>query len=137
MIGLPSETDEDLLAIVELVKRLRKIKARAGRRGQINVSVATFIPKPHTPFQWASQVSLTESREKIERLRANLKMPGIHFKWQNPEVSMVEGLFARGDRRLGGLLVDAYKKGCKSSTAGATGFSMHYGKRPFLIRGWM
>ncbi|MFV9644301.1 MAG: TIGR03960 family B12-binding radical SAM protein [Desulfobacterales bacterium] len=113
MIGLPSETDEDLLAIVELVKRLRKIKARAGRRGQINVSVATFIPKPHTPFQWASQISLTESREKIEWLRARLKMPGIHFKWQNPEVSMVEGLFARGDRRLGGLLVDAYKKGCK------------------------
>ncbi len=113
MIGLPSETDKDLLAIVELVKRLRKIKARAGRRGQINVSVATFIPKPHTPFQWAPQASLTESREKIEWLRANLKMPGIHFKWQNPEVSMVEGLFARGDRRLGGLLVDAYKKGCK------------------------
>ena len=113
MIGLPSETDKDLLAIVELVKRLRKIKARAGRRGQINVSVATFIPKPHTPFQWAPQASLTESREKIEWLRANLKMPGIHFKWQNPEVSMVEGLFARGDRRLSGLLMDAYKKGCK------------------------
>ncbi|MBC8198535.1 MAG: TIGR03960 family B12-binding radical SAM protein [Desulfobacterales bacterium] len=113
MIGFPSETDEDLPAIVELVKRLRRIKSRAGRRGQINVSVATFIPKPHTPFQWASQISLAESREKIEWLRANLKMPGIHFKWQNPEVSMLEGLFARGDRRLGGLLVDAYKKGCK------------------------
>ena len=113
MIGLPSETDEDLLAIVELVKKLRKIKARPGRRGQINVSVATFIPKPHTPFQWAPQISLTESREKIKMLRANLKMPGIRFKWQNPEVSMLEGLFARGDRRLGDLLVDAYKKGCK------------------------
>lgn len=113
MIGLPSETDEDLLAIVELVKRLRRIKSRAGRRGKINVSVATFIPKPHTPFQWAPQISLTESKEKIEWLKANLKMPGIHFKWQNPEVSMVEGLFARGDRRLSGLLVDAYKKGCK------------------------
>lgn len=114
MIGLPSETDEDLLAIVELVKKLRKIKSRAGgRRGQINVSVATFIPKPHTPFQWAPQISLAESREKIAWLRAKLKIPGIHFKWQNPEVSMVEGLFARGDRRLSGLLVDAYKKGCK------------------------
>jgi len=112
MIGLPSETEEDLLAIVELVKRLRKIKA-PGRKGQINVSVATFIPKPHTPFQWAPQISLAESREKIEMLRANLKMPGIHFKWQNPEVSMVEGLFARGERRLSGLLVDAYEKGCK------------------------
>ena len=113
MIGLPSETEEDLLAIVELVKRLRKIKARSGRKGQINVSVATFIPKAHTPFQWAPQISLTESREKIEWLRDKLKMPGIRFKWQNPEVSMLEGLFARGDRRLSGLLVDAYKKGCK------------------------
>ncbi|MDO9566244.1 MAG: TIGR03960 family B12-binding radical SAM protein [Candidatus Desulfaltia sp.] len=113
MIGLPSETEEDLLAIVELVKKLRKIKTRSGRKGQINVSVATFIPKPHTPFQWAPQISLTESREKIERLRANLKIPGIRFKWQNPEVSMLEGLFARGDRRLSCLLVDAYKKGCK------------------------
>ena len=134
MIGLPSETDKDLLAIVELVKRLRKIKVRAGRRGQINVSVATFIPKPHTPFQWAPQVSLTESREKIEMLRANLKMPGIHFKWQNPEVSMVEGLFARGDRRLSGLLVDAYKKGCKFDGWGDR-FQYELWKKAFIDQG--
>jgi radical SAM superfamily enzyme YgiQ (UPF0313 family) len=61
MIGLPTETVEDLKALEDLVKALRQIKSPAGRRGKINVSVATFIPKPHTPFQWASQLSLAES----------------------------------------------------------------------------
>ena len=62
MIGLPTETQEDLEALVELVKKLRKIKGSKGRRGKINVSVATFIPKAHTPFQWADQLSLAESK---------------------------------------------------------------------------
>ena len=113
MIGLPFEKDEDLQAIVDLVKQLRKIKNQKGQRGKINVSITTFIPKPHTPFQWAPQISLSESKEKINWLRKELKLPGIHFKWQNPEVSGIEGIFARGDRRLGRLLVTAYKKGCK------------------------
>jgi len=113
MIGLPSETDDDLQAIVSLVKKLRKIKAKGRHSHQINVSVATFIPKPHTPFQWAPQLSLDESRGKIEKLRAELKMSGIRFKWQNPQVSILEGVFARGDRQLSALLVDAYEKGCR------------------------
>ena len=110
MIGLPSETDDDLQAIVDLVKLLRKVK---GHKVKINVSVTTFIPKPHTPFQWVSQISLDKSRKKILWLKDKLKMPGIGFKWQNPEVSLIEGLFARGDRRLSSLLVSAFKKGCK------------------------
>ena len=113
MIGLPFETDEDLRAIVDLVKQLRKIKDPKGRKGKINVSITTFIPKAHTPFQWVPQVSLAESRQKIHWLQRELKLPGIHFKWQNPEVSIIEGIFARGDRRLSRLLVTAYKKGCK------------------------
>lgn len=113
MIGLPTETDEDLQAIVELVKTLRSIKGPNGCVGKINVSVATFIPKPHTPFQWASQITLTESKQKIRWLQKRLKMTGIHFKWQDPEVSMLEGLWARGDRRLSRLLLAAYNKGCK------------------------
>ncbi|MEE8480837.1 MAG: TIGR03936 family radical SAM-associated protein, partial [Desulfobacterales bacterium] len=83
------------------------------QRGKINISVTTFIPKPHTPFQWAPQISLAESNSKMRWLQNNLNMPGIHFKWQNPEVSLLEGLLARGDRRLSHLLVTAYKKGCK------------------------
>ena len=110
MIGLPTETEEDLDAMVDLVKRLRRQK---GRKGQINVSVATFIPKAHTPFQWAPQISLAESREKIDRLRRQFKMPGVKFKWQDPKVSLIEGVFARGDRRLSGLLEAAHASGCQ------------------------
>jgi radical SAM family uncharacterized protein/radical SAM-linked protein len=113
MIGLPAETHNDLQAIVDLVKKLRKIKGPKGRRGKLNVSVATFIPKSHTPFQWSSQISLADSKQRIRWLKKNLKMSGVHFKWQNPEVSMLEGLWARGDRRLGRLLQNAYRKGCK------------------------
>jgi len=113
MIGLPTETDDDLKALVGLVKKLRKFKGTNPRRGQINVSVATFIPKSHTPFQWAPQISLAESKSKIRWIRNQLKMPGIQFKWQDPHVSQLEGLWARGDRRLSRLLIGAYEKGCK------------------------
>ena len=113
MIGLPSERKEDIQGIVDLVKKLRKIKVHKGKFGKINVSVSTFIPKPHTPFQWEPQLSLNEAKERINWIKSNLKMPGIRFKWQNPETSMLEGLFARGNRQLSRLLVAAHKKGCK------------------------
>ena len=114
MVGLPTETREDLKAIVNLVKELRKINTGKGRRkNKINVSVGTFIPKPHTPFQWAPQISLSESKDRIGWLQRNLKMSGINFKWQKPEISLLEGLWARGDRRLSHLLIAAHKKGCK------------------------
>lgn len=113
MIGLPYETGDDLRSIVEFVKNLRKISVAKKNNGKINVSISTFIPKPHTPFQWASQITRLESKEKINWLRRNLKLPGIHVKWQNPDVSFLEGLWARGDRRLVRLLVEAYQKGCR------------------------
>jgi radical SAM family uncharacterized protein/radical SAM-linked protein len=113
MIGLPTETAEDLKALVDLVRALRKIKRPSRSRGQITVSLATFIPKPHTPFQWAAQLSLTESEDRIKRVQDQLKLSGINFKWQNPKVSRLEGVWARGDRRLSRLLVTAYNKGCK------------------------
>jgi radical SAM family uncharacterized protein/radical SAM-linked protein len=119
MIGLPFETDADLNALITLVKGLRnRISGSSVKKGgfhpkgNLNVSIATFIPKPHTPFQWASQVSLGEAREKINFLKKELKLSGIQVKWQNPEVSMIEGLWSRGDRRLSRLLVNAYQKGC-------------------------
>ncbi len=113
MIGLPTETEDDLKALVDLVKKLRKIKGPNKRRNQINVSVATFIPKAHTPFQWAGQIPLAESRSKINWIHQQLKLSGIQFKWQDPRVSHLEGLWARGDRRLSRLLITAYNKGCK------------------------
>lgn len=113
MIGFPTETEADLKAIVDLIMELKKIKKPKGKSGKFNVSVATFIPKPHTPFQWASQIALAESKEKIEWLKKHLTLPRVHFKWQNPEVSILEGLWARGDRRLNRLLVAAFERGCK------------------------
>ncbi|OQX28261.1 MAG: B12-binding domain-containing radical SAM protein, partial [Desulfobacteraceae bacterium IS3] len=113
MVGLPTETDEDIQGIVDIVRKLWKMKIPGGRKGKINVSVGTFIPKSHTPFQWVSQISLAESKEKIYGLQAELKLPGIQFKWQHPQTSLIEGLTARGDRRLSRVLAAAYRKGCK------------------------
>ncbi|MBA4323426.1 MAG: B12-binding domain-containing radical SAM protein, partial [Odoribacter sp.] len=111
MIGLPTETDDDIKSLIDLVYKLRK--ARSRKNSSINVSVTTFIPKAHTPFQWCSQISLAESSEKIEQIRKALNISGIHFKWQNPKVSLLEGLWARGDRRFSSLLVNAYMRGCR------------------------
>ncbi len=113
MTGLPTETEEDLKGIADFVRRFKKEKAGTRRFRKINVSVTTFIPKPNTPFQWASQISLADSKENIQKLKKKLKIPMVYFKWQNPEASLLEGLFARGDRRLSSLLVAAYKKGCR------------------------
>jgi radical SAM family uncharacterized protein/radical SAM-linked protein len=113
MIGLPTETRADLDAIVELVRRLQAVRVPGGRRGNITVSVSTFIPKAHTPFQWCPQISVAESTERIRMLRSRLKGRGLRFKWQNPDMSILEGLIARGDRRVGRLLVKAYEMGCR------------------------
>ena len=112
MIGLPTETDADLEAIVALVKRLKAIKGPGRKKGQINVSISTFVPKPHTPFQWAVQMSVDESWRKIDYLREQLRMPGVQLKWQHPEMSLLEGALSRGDRRMGRVIEQAWKNGC-------------------------
>jgi radical SAM family uncharacterized protein/radical SAM-linked protein len=112
MIGLPTETDADLEGIVEMVAALKKIKGPMKRRGQINVSVTPFVPKAHTPFQWSAQLSIEDSWAKLERLKTRLKLPGVQVKWQNPAMSLLEGLLARGDRRLAGVIERAWQLGC-------------------------
>ena len=113
MIGLPTETQDDLQALVDLVNHIRSIAKQKSKRGKINVSVATFVPKPHTPFQWAPQIPLEQAMQKLNWLKDHLNAPGILVKWQDPRVSMVEGVWARGDRRLNQLLIDAWKSGCR------------------------
>ncbi|NVL90504.1 MAG: TIGR03960 family B12-binding radical SAM protein [Desulfobacterales bacterium] len=127
MIGLPTETRADIEAIVALAKRLQQGCSRKGKKGRITVSVSTFIPKAHTPFQWCPQISLEESRDKINMLRGELKERGIRLKWQNPEMSLLEGLWARGDRRLGRLLVEAYRARCRFD-----GWSEHFQYRRWV-----
>ncbi|MFH0997837.1 MAG: TIGR03960 family B12-binding radical SAM protein [Pseudomonadota bacterium] len=118
MIGLPTETDEDLSAMVDLVLDLRKLKLQKtrgmkGHKNQINVSVNTFIPKPHTPFQWASQLTVEDSQKRIHWLKEKLNYSDVQFKWQHPRVGLLEGLWARGDRGLAKLLVAAWQNGCR------------------------
>lgn len=113
MIGLPTETQADIEAIVNLIQRIRMLAKAKGRRGKINVSIATFVPKPHTPFQWEPQIWLDEAIEKLNWLKDHLSESDIHVKWQDPRVSVVEGVWARGDRRLNQVLIDAWKKGCR------------------------
>jgi hypothetical protein len=113
MVGLPTETQADLEAIVSLVKRLKMLTKKNGFSGKINVSAATFVPKAHTPFQWESMISLESATEKINWLKANLKMPGVQMKWQDPRVSRIEGVWARGDRTLNRVLLRAWKSGCR------------------------
>ncbi|MBW1698504.1 MAG: TIGR03960 family B12-binding radical SAM protein [Deltaproteobacteria bacterium] len=113
MVGLPTESKADIEELIALVKRLRKIRPSNGHRGKLNISVAAFIPKAHTPFQWEPQISLPEAKEKLAWIKQELNISGVQLKWQNPETSILEGLFSRGDRRLSLLLVKAYENGCR------------------------
>jgi radical SAM family uncharacterized protein/radical SAM-linked protein len=113
MIGLPTETRADIAAIAALVKRLQVIAKQKTPTARINVSIATFVPKPHTPFQWERQITLEEASKKLNWLKDNMKAKNVHVKWQDPRVSVIEGVWARGDRRLGRVLVEAWKSGCR------------------------
>lgn len=95
MVGLPTETLEDVEAIVELAKKARARGGKGGKGGkmQVNVSVASFVPKPHTPFQWEAQLSLDESRTRINMLKRMLRGKGFKLKWHDPEQSFLEGSF--------------------------------------------
>ncbi|TMB02369.1 MAG: TIGR03960 family B12-binding radical SAM protein, partial [Deltaproteobacteria bacterium] len=96
MIGLPSETEEDVVGIAELAAR---VAAAARGRLAVTASVSTFCPKPHTPFQWAGQLSLEETRARHGLLRRELGRRRIAFRWHDAELSFLEGIFSRGDRR--------------------------------------
>ena len=115
MIGLPTETSEDVQAIVELSRKALKI---GGRNKNVNVSFAQFIPKPHTPFQWHAQESLEDGVHKTEMLKQALRGPGLNPKWNKPAMSRIEGVLARGDRRTARLLLSAYDLGCRFDSWG-------------------
>lgn len=113
MIGLPTETEQDVEEMISLVRRLSRLGGRPGRKENLHVSVATFVPKAHTPFQWERQIPIEKAKETLFFLNKKLNGRQIGFKWQNPEVSFLEGVFARGDRRLSKLIKAAYDKGCR------------------------
>jgi radical SAM family uncharacterized protein/radical SAM-linked protein len=113
MIGLPTEREEDLRAIAELSGRLRFLKGKGRGSIHVNTSVSTFIPKAHTPFQWEPQIPLADILEGHTYLRSKLREQGVRLKWQEPHMSLMEGVFARGDRRLSRVLMEAHRLGCR------------------------
>jgi len=112
MLGLPTETDDDLRAIVELAARVKK-SGRGTGGADVNVAVSTFVPKPHTPFQWEPQIGLDETRRRQMLLREGLATKKLRMKWHDAPLSLMEGVFARGDRRLGAVLEKAVERGCR------------------------
>ncbi|NNF47687.1 MAG: TIGR03960 family B12-binding radical SAM protein [Desulfofustis sp.] len=114
MIGLPTETEKDIEAIADLVEKTALAGEVSGRgRKKISVSVGTFVPKPHTPFQWEVQLSVEQSRERFGLLKSKLRKKGITLKYHDPEMSFLEGVFSRGDRRLTALLINAWESGAR------------------------
>ena len=119
MIGLPTETDEDVLAIAELARLVRRCyfsvpKERRAPGLRITVSASVFVPKNFTPFQWAAQLDAETVVRRQKLLRDALReVKGVDFKYHAPDVSFIEAAFARGDRRMADALERAYRLGCR------------------------
>ena len=116
MIGLPTETEEDVLGIARMARSVLDLgREILGRRAhiQISVSVSTFVPKPHTPFQWRAQLSRDEVKRRQAMLAEKITGKGLELHWHDPKTSLLEGVFSRGDRRLAATIYTAWKLGCK------------------------
>ncbi len=114
MIGHPLETLEDVQAIVDLAKDvLHEGRQIHGKKANVNVGVSTFIPKPHTPFQWVPMDTLAQVVAKQDLLKRDLRGHGLRLRWNQPEESMLEGLLSRGDRRLSAVIARAWELGSR------------------------
>ena len=114
MIGLPGEEPDDVQAIIDLARAVREEGRKAhGKRAQVNVSVSTFVPKPHTPFQWASLAAADEILDKQQVLRRALRGRGFKLSWNEPAITQIEAALSRGDRRLGSVVRRAWELGAR------------------------
>ena len=112
LTGLPTETDEDTLGIGELARNCVKVGRQHIPNPSVTVSLGGFVPKPFTPFQWFGQNTVEELRRKINLLRDDTRRShGVTVKWHDPKATLVEGLMARGDRRLGPVLEEVWRRG--------------------------
>ena len=124
MVGLPTETEEDLEELCELVKRI----AAANRGVKLNVSLGGFVPKPQTPFQWEGQLPAEEMKSRMLFVREGLKkLRQVRIKWNSPWVAQLDGLLARGDRRLGRVVRRAWEKGSRFEA-----WTEHFNLTPWL-----
>ena len=117
MLGLPTETDEDVLGIAELVYKVIcawKEHAVNRKRGlRVHVATAYFVPKPHTPFQWEAQITPEEYLRRCKLLKSHFYSKSIEYDYHSPELSQLEAVFARGDRRLGPVIEEAVRNGAR------------------------
>jgi len=114
MVGLPTETLDDVAGIASLAAQVRALGERyQGSRAKVRVSTSNFIPKPHTPFQWAGQAQPEALRERHRLLQRELKRARVAFSWEDPERSLLEAVLSRGDRRLGRAIERAWRDGAR------------------------
>lgn len=114
MCGQPTETHEDIEGIVTLARKVREIGRRYhGGRARVRVSTSNFIPKAHTPFQWAVQEQPDVLRQRHFYLRDALKKSGVAFTWEDPEHSLLDAVLSRGDRRIGRVIEHAWRDGAR------------------------
>ena len=117
MLGLPTETDEDVLGIADLANKVyqvwRENSSNRSRGVRITVSTSCFVPKSHTPFQWEAQDQREEYLRKVNLLRDNLRNRSITYHWHDPETSFLEAVLSRGDRRLADAIEVAWRNGAK------------------------
>ena len=114
MVGLPTESEEDMEGIVRLVSKVDRLgREITGRKVNINISISAFVPKPHTPFQWETQEERESLSKKIRYLKNRLNWRNVSFSYPDINRIYLEAVFARGDRRLGEVLEKAHFLGCK------------------------
>ena len=117
MLGLPTETDEDVLGIAELVFKIictwKECASNKKRGLRVHVATAYFVPKPHTPFQWEQQITPEEYLRRCKLLKSHFYSKSIEYNYHAPDLSRLESVFARGDRRVGAVIKEAMNRGAR------------------------
>jgi len=114
MVGLPTETMDDVAGIVEMAKQVKALgRKHAGGRARVRASTSNHVPKAHTPFQWARQETAAELDPKHRFLRDACRAAGVEFSWNDPRDSVLEAVFSRGDRRVGDVIEAAWRRGAR------------------------
>lgn len=115
MLGLPTETDEDIVGIAEMANQVlhcwRQNAANKNRGVKITISTSCFIPKPHSPFQWEAQISKEEYLRRVELLRSSITARNVTYNWHDAETSVIEAALSRGDRKLSAVIEEVWKNG--------------------------
>lgn len=131
MLGLPTETDEDVLGIAELVYKVIQVwkeHASNKKRGlRVHVATAFFVPKPHTPFQWEKQITPEEYLRRCKLLKSHFYSKSIEYDYHEPALSRLEAVFARGDRRVGAVIAEAFRRGARLD-----GWDEHFNNKAWM-----